>query len=96
MSLKSGCDLSDSLDTRLMQRTSSQAEVLRRFGEHLRQLRTARQLTQEELAAKAGFSRSYYNELETGKRNISLLNLHKIALCLDLPLTGLLDLDERQ
>jgi transcriptional regulator with XRE-family HTH domain len=26
----------------------------------------------------AGFSRSYYTEIETGKRNISILNLIKI------------------
>jgi transcriptional regulator with XRE-family HTH domain len=73
-------------------RTSSDVEVLRRFGEHLRQYRIARNLTQEELAAKAGFSRSYYNEIETGKRNISLLNLKKLADCLDTSLSDLLNM----
>ena len=91
MSLNSGCDLSDTLDTRPMRRTSDQAEVLRQFGERLRQLRMARHLTQEEMAAKAGFSRSYYNEIETGKRNISLLNLHKLAQCLEISISELLN-----
>ena len=76
-----------------MHRTSDEDETLKKFGEQLRQLRAARQLTQEELAAKAGFSRSYYNEIETGKRNISLLNLYKLAQCLEVPPSELLDLE---
>ncbi len=75
-----------------MRRTGSETEALRQFGERLRQLRTTRQLTQEEMAAKAGFSRSYYNEIETGKRNISLLNLHKLAQCLEISISELLNL----
>jgi transcriptional regulator with XRE-family HTH domain len=34
--------------------------------------------SQEEFADIAGFSRSYYTEIETGKRNISILNVIKI------------------
>lgn len=75
-----------------MERTNSDNEILKRFGNRLRQLRAATDLTQEELAAKAGFSRSYYNEIETGKRNISLLNLHKLANCLNVSLSELLDI----
>ena len=78
-----------------MRRTGSETEVLRQFGERLRQLRTTRQLTQEEMAAKAGFSRSYYNEIETGKRNISLLNLHKLAQCLEITISELLTIRDK-
>jgi len=76
-----------------MRRTSSEIELLRHFGEHLRTLRVERNLTQEELAALAGFSRSYYNEIETGKRNISLLNLRKLARCFGISLSDLVDLE---
>lgn len=76
-----------------MRRTSSETELLQRFGGHLRTLRAERNLTQEELAAQAGFSRSYYNEIETGKRNISLLNLQKLARCFDISLSDLVDLE---
>ena len=34
--------------------------------------------SQEEFADIADFSRSYYTEIETGKRNVSVLNLIKI------------------
>jgi transcriptional regulator with XRE-family HTH domain len=75
-----------------MDRANSDTEILKRFGDRLRQLRAGSDLTQEELAAKAGFSRSYYNEIETGKRNVSLLNLNKLAHCLNVSLSELLDI----
>ena len=72
-------------------RIVADTEILRRFGERLRALRVARGLTQEDLAASAGFSRSYYTEIETGKRNTALLNLYRLAACLDISLTELLN-----
>jgi DNA-binding XRE family transcriptional regulator len=41
------------------ERTVEESDVLKRFGNHLRELRLAHQLSQEELAASAHFSRSY-------------------------------------
>lgn len=76
-----------------MPRVNDDAHVLERFGSHLRQLRLERHITQEELASMAGFSRSYYTEVETGKRNISLLNLHKLAVSLGVSLSELLQLE---
>lgn len=58
----------------------------------MRRLRLASGLTQEEVAHRADFSRSYYTEIETGKRNVSLLNLHKLAECFGVSLDTLLDL----
>jgi transcriptional regulator with XRE-family HTH domain len=75
-----------------MSRTHDELEILTHFGERLRQLRLAKNLTQEELASLAGFSRSYYNEIETGKRNIALLNLNRLAQCLNISLSDLLDI----
>jgi transcriptional regulator with XRE-family HTH domain len=72
-------------------RTAQENDFLKRFGNKLEALRMKRGFTQEELAAEAGFSRSYYTEIETGKRNISLLNLRKLAQSLHVSLTELLD-----
>lgn len=68
--------------------------LLKQFGERLKTLRLARGLTQEELAAQAGFSRSYYTQVETGKRNVALLNLYRLARCLQVSLKELLDIDD--
>lgn len=45
-------------------RAAQEDDFLRRFGNRLRTLREARGLTQEELADDAGFSRSYYSDIE--------------------------------
>ena len=57
--------------------------MLKLLGSNIRSWREARNLTQEEFAAKVGFSRSYITEIETGKRNISILNFLKIITSLD-------------
>ncbi len=66
-------------------------ESLIAFGEHLRSLRLARNLSQVELAYRGGFDRNYIGMLERGERNPSLLNLVRLAKALDIQLKGLLD-----
>lgn len=71
-------------------RTPHEKQILRQFGEWLKTLRKQSGISQEDLAEKAGFSRSYYTEIETGKRNVSLLNLHRLSVALGVELTDLL------
>lgn len=78
------------------QRLDEQSLFLKRFGARLKTLRQARNLTQEELAEAAGFSRSYYTEMETGKRNVSLLNLQRLAKCLNIKVSELIDFEVRR
>ena len=47
------------------------------------EIRNARGLSIEELAAKADMSPSYVSRMARGERNISLRNLEKLALALD-------------
>ena len=56
---------------------------LLKIGDNIRTARKQRGYSQEEFADIAGFSRSYYTEIETGKRNISVLNLIKIMEALN-------------
>lgn len=53
------------------------------FGRRLRELRVARGVSQEALAAQAGLDRTYVSSCERGKRNISILNIYKLAEALD-------------
>ena len=52
------------------------------FGKHLRKLRGNQDLTQEELADKAGMHFTYIGQIERGVRNPSLVNLYKLAKAL--------------
>lgn len=55
------------------------ARVLTAFGEALRKLRSAAGLSQEELAARAELHRTYVGDVERGERNVSLVNMMKLA-----------------
>lgn len=64
-------------------RSVKDGQYLLKIGGNIRKLRKQRGYSQEEFADIAGFSRSYYTEIETGKRNISILNLIKIIEALN-------------
>jgi transcriptional regulator with XRE-family HTH domain len=63
---------------------SAENDIKRRFGQRLRVLRQARDLSQEELAFKAGLHRTYVSSTERGERNIALENIEKLAGALDI------------
>lgn len=73
--------------------TNRMSYALKRFGEKIRQLRTRMGWSQEELAHKSQLDRSYIGGVERGERNISLLNIHKIAKALNVLPSKLLDGD---
>lgn len=59
-------------------KSAKDKEYLAKLGDNIRKARKQRGYSQEAFADMAGFSRSYITEIETGKRNISVLNLVKI------------------
>jgi len=57
--------------------------ILKLVGSKIRDLRKAKGLSQEQLGEIAGFHFSYIGGIERAEKNISLLNLAKIADALD-------------
>ena len=55
------------------------ARTQRRFGERVREIRKRRGLSQEALALACDLDRTYIGGVERGERNISLINIYKIA-----------------
>lgn len=60
-------------------------DPLKAFGIRLSSVRRKCGLSQERLALESGLARSYLSGIERGKRNVSLLNIHKIADTLGVP-----------
>lgn len=54
-------------------------KVLRNFGNRIKKLRTKKGWSQEELGDRAGLHRTYIGSIERSERNISLLNIERLA-----------------
>lgn len=58
-----------------------------KIGNRIWELRSHTGLSQEKFAQKIGMDRTYFASVELGKRNISIVNIEKIANGLDVSLS---------
>jgi len=68
----------------------AESEILKVFGEKVRQLRKQKDISQEELAHRADLHRTYIGMIERAEKNITLLNIEKIAIALNVSISDLL------
>lgn len=66
-------------------------QILKNFGDKVRQLRRLKNLSQENLADKANLHRTYIGMIERAEKNITLINIEKIANALEVKLSDLLN-----
>jgi transcriptional regulator with XRE-family HTH domain len=62
---------------------------LRDLGSRIRERRQSRGLTQAELGARCGLHRTFVGSVERGERNVSVLNLRRLARVLRVPAADL-------
>lgn len=60
------------------------------FGERVREIRKEKGLSQEELSYKANLHRTYIGMIERAEKNITLVNIEKIAIALEVSINVLL------
>jgi transcriptional regulator with XRE-family HTH domain len=65
------------------------------FGKAVRKFRTDAAISQEQLAAKAGLNRTYVGDIERGERNVSVVNMQKLAKALGVKLSAIVAEMER-
>jgi transcriptional regulator with XRE-family HTH domain len=63
--------------------TTKKNQQMALIGAQIRTLRVAHGYSQEDFAVKVNLDRSYYGSVERGERNISALNLVRIAITLE-------------
>ena len=71
--------------------SSADSRFLAALGQRLREIRQSHGYSQEALALKAGIDRTYVSSVERGKRNVSALNLRRLAKALAIQPRELLD-----
>lgn len=64
-------------------------QILLKFAKRIREERTARSLSQEKLAERAGMHRTYIGMIERAEKNITLCNIEKLAKALNLKVNDL-------
>ena len=69
---------------------------LKAFGIRLKSLRLQKCFSQEQLGLIAELDRTYISGIERGLRNVSLINLERLALALNVEPAELLNFSESQ
>jgi transcriptional regulator with XRE-family HTH domain len=67
----------------------SDTYILKRFGNRVKELRKERNISQEELAHRANLHRTYIGMIERAEKNVTLLNIEKIAKALNVEIENL-------
>lgn len=62
-------------------------KITEKFGNRIKEIRQAKGISQEELSFRADLHRTYISSIELGKRNVSLVNIEKLAKALDCEIT---------
>lgn len=78
-----------------MGKRNGKPDVRERFGTAVKFRREELGLTQEDLADKAGIHRTYLSDVERGTRNLSLLNIERLAAALAMPMSELFAVVEK-
>ena len=68
----------------------SKKSISIKFGEKVREIRVSQNLSQEQLAHLADVHRTYIGMVERAEKNITLVNIEKIAKALNVNITELL------
>ncbi len=69
----------------------SKKSISIKFGDKVREIRVSQNLSQEQLAHLADVHRTYIGMIERAEKNITLVNIEKIANALNVKIKDLLD-----
>lgn len=71
---------------------SEEKAYLKKVGANIKKLRLAKKLKQVDVANSCNFDRQNMYHIESGRHNLTLLNLRKIAEALDVEIGDLTDI----
>ena len=68
------------------------SDILIRFGKHVREVRVKLGISQERLGELARMHRTYIGMIERAEKNVTLINIEKLARALKISISDLLDI----
>lgn len=68
--------------------------ILKAFGQRMKSIRLEQGISQEQLGLLAELDRTYISGIERGLRNVSLINIERLAVALDVEPVELLKFNE--
>ncbi|MCK4436818.1 helix-turn-helix transcriptional regulator [bacterium] len=66
------------------------ADIRSKLGSRIKKIRHKKRMSQETLAFESNLHRTYISDVERGARNISIINIEKIAKALNITLKQLM------
>jgi transcriptional regulator with XRE-family HTH domain len=69
----------------------SEHHILNVFGNNVRKYRLQLKISQEELANRANLHRTYIGMIERAEKNITLVNIEKISIALNVNIKDLIN-----
>lgn len=69
-------------------------DIKLKIGQRIKELREKAEMSQKDLAYSADLDRSYIASIENGQRNVSIVNIEKIAVALGVSLKEMFNNDE--
>ncbi len=61
-------------------------DIQKLFGDRMKEIRLGKGVSQEALAAAADLHRTYVSSVERGERNVSIVNIARLADALNVPI----------
>jgi len=83
-------------DTFLAMRKAGEAELLRAAAVEIKFRRAASGMSQEELAHRANLHRTFIGRIETGRTQLSMTGLFRVAAALQVPIAELMGAIDRR
>ena len=69
-------------------------DIRKIVGKRVKEIRTSLNLTQSDLAERAGVGDETISRMERGVQGVTLENLHRVSRCLRIPFQTLVDIDK--
>lgn len=71
-------------------------QILKKIGAHIKEIRELRGISQQDLASTCNFEKANMSRIESGRTNFTISTLYKICQALDITISELVNIEEKE